>query len=110
MPEKRLLLLSNSKNFGQGYLEHAEAQIKDFLGESVRKVLFIPFAAVRYSFDVFADLVRACFDHLGYEMASLHKSDDPRQAVLAAEAIIVGGGNTFHLLHHLCERALLEPI
>jgi len=110
MPEKRLLLLSNSKNFGQGYLEHAEAHIKDFLGEPVRKLLFIPFAAVRYNFDEFADAVRARFDHLGYELASIHESDDPRQALQAAEAIIVGGGNTFHLLRHLYDRALLEPI
>jgi dipeptidase E len=110
MPEKRLLLLSNSKNVGQGYLEHAEAQIKDFLGEFVRQALFIPFAAVRYSFDEFAASVRARFDQLGYELASIHESDDPGQALQAADAIIVGGGNTFHLLRHLYERDLLAPI
>src|SRR4051794_23184571 len=101
MPDKRLLLLSNSKNFGQGYLEHAEPYIKDFLGEPVRKVLFIPFAAVRYTFDEFADSVRERFEHMGYELDSIHLSDDPYQAMQTAEAIIVGGGNTFHLLHHL---------
>jgi dipeptidase E len=110
MPDKRLLLLSNSKNYGQGYLEHAEAHIKDFLGESVRKVLFIPFAAVRYTFDEFADNVRQRFKHMGYELDSLHASDDHRQAMQEAEAIIVGGGNTFHLLHHLYQRDLLEAI
>src|SRR5438270_2281653 len=110
MPDKRLLLLSNSRNFGQGYLEHAEPQIKDFLGEPVRKVLFIPFAAVRYTFAQFADTVRERFGDFGYELDSIHASDDPSQAVQAAEAIIVGGGNTFHLLHHLYQRDLLEPI
>ena len=110
MPDKRLLLLSNSKNFGQGYLEHAEAHIKDFLGEPVRKALFIPFAAVRYTFDEFADTVRERFEHMGYELDALHASDDPRQAVQTAAAIIVGGGNTFHLLHHLYQRDLLEVI
>ena len=110
MPEKRLLLLSNSKNYGQGYLEHAETQIKDFLGERVRKVLFIPFAAVRYTFDEFADSVRERFEHMGYELDSLHASGDLRQAMQTAEAIIVGGGNTFHLLHHLHQRGLMETI
>jgi Peptidase E len=110
MPDKRLLLLSNSKNYGQGYLEHAEAHIKDFLGERVRKVLFIPFAAVRYTFDEFADSVRERFEHMGYELDALHASDDPRQAIQDAEAIIVGGGNTFHLLHHLYQRGLIETI
>jgi dipeptidase E len=110
MPDKRLLLLSNSKNFGQGYLEHAETPIKDFLGKRVRKVLFIPFAAARYTFDEFADSVRERFEHIGYELDALHISDDPRQAIQDAEAIIVGGGNTFHLLHHLYLRGLIETI
>ena len=110
MPDKRLLLLSNSINAGQGYLEHAEADIKDFLGEPVRKVLFIPFAAVRFTFDEFADRARERFEHFGYELNSIHASPDPRQAVQNAEAIIVGGGNTFHLLHHLYQHDLLADI
>lgn len=110
MPDKRLLLLSNSRNYGQGYLEHAESHIKAFLGEAVRRVLFIPFAAVRFSFEQFADTVRERFKHFGYELDSIHASDHPRRAVEEAEAIIVGGGNTFHLLHHLYERDLLTAI
>ena len=110
MPDKRLLLLSNSKNFGQGYLEHAEAHIKDFLGTQVRKVLFVPFAAVRYTFDEFADIVRERFAQFGYGLDSIHASADARQAVQAAEAIIVGGGNTFQLLRCLYQHDLLDAI
>jgi dipeptidase E len=110
MADKRLLLLSNSKNFGQGYLEHAEAYIKDFLGAAVRKVLFIPFAAVRYTFDDFSASVGERFHEFGYDLDAVHTSRDARQAVQAAEAIVVGGGNTFHLLHHLYWHDLLEPI
>jgi dipeptidase E len=107
---KRLLLLSNSKNYGQGYLEHAEPYIKDFLGRRVRKVLFIPSAAVRYSFDQFAESVRERFEQFGYQLDSVHASDSAVEAVQAAEAIVVGGGNTFHLLHHLYRCDLLAPI
>lgn len=110
MPDKRLLLLSNSKNFGQGYLEHAEAHIKDFLGTQVRKVLFVPFAAVRYTFDEFAGIVRERFAQFGYGLDSIHASADARQAVQAAEAIIVGGGNTFQLLRCLYQHDLLDAI
>ena len=110
MADRRLLLLSNSKNFGQGYLDHTEADIKDFLGARVRKVLFVPFAAVRYTFDEFADSVRERFAQFGYGLDSIHASADARQAVRAAEAIIVGGGNTFHLLRHLYQHELLEAI
>src|ERR1700742_3553118 len=110
MPDNRLLLLSTSKNAGQGYLEHAEAEIKDFLGAQVRKVLFIPFAAVRYSFDQFVESVGERFQQMGYELTSVHMADDPVQAVQDAEAVVVGGGNTFHLLHSLYRHDLLEPI
>ncbi|HJQ25641.1 MAG TPA: dipeptidase PepE [Blastocatellia bacterium] len=110
MPDRRFLLLSNSRNYGQGYLEHAEAEIKTFLGDRVRKVLFIPFAAVRFTFDQFAKSVGQRFSDFGYELDSVHASADARQAVADAEAIVVGGGNTFHLLHRLYERELLEAI
>jgi dipeptidase E len=110
MSKRRLLLLSNSKNFGQGYLEHAESHIKDFLGARNRKVLFIPFAAVRITFDDFAALVGDRFRQMGYELDSIHRAGDARQAVAGAEAIAVGGGNTFHLLHQLYENDLLDII
>lgn len=38
----RLLLISNSTNAGEGYLQHAKEQIKNFLGESPVQALFIP--------------------------------------------------------------------
>jgi dipeptidase E len=110
MSKKRLLLLSNSKNDGQGYLEHAERAIKDFLGEKVRTVLFVPFAGVRISFDEFASLVRTRFQEMGYELTSVHEANDPHDAVKNAEAIVVGGGNTFHLLKLLYETGLLEIV
>ena len=110
MADRRLLLLSNSRNSGQGYLEHAEAHIKEFLGPRVRRVLFIPFAAVRYTFDEFAASVRERFAEFGYALDSVHERADAAQAVREAEAIIVGGGNTFHLLRHLYQHELLEPI
>jgi dipeptidase E len=110
MSQKRLLLLSNSKNYGQGYLEHAEAMIKDFLGETIESVLFIPYAVVRLSFDEFAAMVRGRFQTMGYELASVHEANDPVDAVKNAEAIVVAGGNTFHLLKCLYDTKLLEAI
>jgi len=40
---RRLLLISNSTNHGQGYLDHVLGEIDDFLGP-VRRLLFVPFA------------------------------------------------------------------
>jgi dipeptidase E len=40
---RRLLLISNSTNHGQGYLDHVLGEIDGFLGP-VRRLVFVPFA------------------------------------------------------------------
>lgn len=106
----RLLLLSNSKNYGGEYLAHAADEIRDFLEPSVHTALFVPFAAVRVSWDDFTATVRAKFEALGYGLEGAHAARDAKAAVRAAEAIVVGGGNTWQLLAKLHETGLLEAI
>ena len=110
MSRKRLLLLSNSINYGRGFLEHAVADIKAFLGAQVKRVLFVPFAGVARSYDEYAAAVSGRFEEMGYALDSIHRAADPVEAVRGAEAIAVGGGNTFHLLRELYETALVESI
>ncbi|HUQ31999.1 MAG TPA: dipeptidase PepE [Pyrinomonadaceae bacterium] len=110
MSHKRLLLLSNSMNYGREFLEHAVTDIKDFLGANVRRVLFVPFAGVTRSYDEFAATVSDRFQEMGYELDSVHKAADACEAVRRAEAIAVGGGNTFHLLRALYETGLITQI
>jgi len=103
----RILLISNSTLFGGGYLDHAEAEIRDFLGE-VERVLFVPFAL--YDCDAYAATAAERFKKMGYELTSAHHAADPFQAVADTEAIFIGGGNTFRLLKTLYDQSLLEPI
>lgn len=110
MSNRRLLLLSNSKNFGHEYLEHARDHIRDFLGAEVRRVLFVPYAGVRATYDDFSSMVSERFRQIGYDIDSIHKAADARAEILSAEAIAVGGGNTFHLLNGLYKNDLLESI
>jgi dipeptidase E len=110
MAAPRLLLLSNSKNVGHGYLEHAEPHIQDFLGPSVRTVLFVPYAAVRVPFDAFTETVAARFGAMGYGVEPIHRARSPKAAVRQAEAIVVGGGNTFQLLATLHAKGLVAAI
>ncbi|UCE03319.1 MAG: dipeptidase PepE [Candidatus Latescibacterota bacterium] len=110
MGTRRLLLLSNSTNFGGGFLEHATDAIQSFLGADVHELLFIPFAAVRFSYDAFAARVQESLAPMGYRVRSIHTTEDAVAAVGAAEAIVVGGGNTFRLLELLYRYELLEPI
>ena len=102
---KRLLLISNSTLHGSGYLDHAEAEIRSFLGH-VNRILFIPFALNDH--DSYAAKARNRFSAMGYEFESIHEAQDPLEAVEAMEAIFIGGGNTFRLLKALYAFDLLE--
>jgi dipeptidase E len=110
MADKRLLLLSSSVVSGAGYLEYYEGGIKDFLGAGVKRVLFVPFAGVVRTLDEYASMVRERFEAMGYKLDSVHEALDAHEAVRKAEAVVVGGGNTFHLLRGLYESALIERL
>jgi dipeptidase E len=108
--DRQLLLLSNSTNYGKEWLEHAEKDIQKFLGEDIQDVLFIPYAGVTITFDEYTERARKKFGELGYGINSVHETDDPVTAVRDAEAIAVGGGNTFHLVYNLHKYGLIQPI
>ena len=103
----RLLLISNSTLHGSGYLDHAESEIRDFLGDG-KRVLFVPFAL--HDMDKYAAQACARFEQMGFELASIHKAAEPAQAVREADAIFIGGGNTFRLLKTLYDNDLVEVI
>jgi dipeptidase E len=84
--------------------------IKDFLGNAPVKALFIPYAAVTFSYDEYEAKVKARFNEIGHEIVSVHRFSDPVAAVAEAGSIVVGGGNTFHLLKEVRRNGLLEPI
>lgn len=103
----QLLLISNSTLYGSGYLDHAESEIRDFLGE-VKRVLFVPYAL--HDRDAYAETAIQRFAKMGYELTSIHTTAHPVRAVRDTEAIFIGGGNTFRLLKALYEFNLLDPI
>ena len=107
---KRLLLISNSTMAGEPYLQYPLPYIKTFLGEKPVNAVFIPFAAVTFSYDEYETMVQERFSSLGYSITSIHHFDNPQEAVAKAEAIVVGGGNTWHLVRELHDRNLMTPI
>lgn len=106
----RLLLLSNSTNPEGTFLGHVGDVLRDFLPSAVQRVLFVPYAGVRLSWDDYAARVAERLGTLGLAVDALHEADDPVAAVQRAEAIVVGGGNTFHLVKHLYESHLVRAI
>jgi dipeptidase E len=104
---KRILLISNSTLYGGGYLDHAETEIRSFLGGS-KRVLFVPFAL--HDRDSYTATAQKRFNQMGYELSSVHTASDPKQAVVDTDAVFIGGGNTFRLLKALYDFNLLDPI
>lgn len=107
---KRLLLLSNSTNFGEPFLQYPIKSIEQFLASCAREVLFVPYAGVRISFSDYLVRVRERFHEIGIAVKSVHETDNPAAAVETASAIVVGGGNTFCLLDRLYKHGLVELI
>jgi dipeptidase E len=104
----RLLLISTSTLYGGGYLDHCAAAIEGFLRPDVSRVLFVPYAL--FDRDAYAGRARDRFARMGFELDSIHDATGPAMAVERAEAIFVGGGNTFRLLDALWRNDLIEPI
>lgn len=104
---KRILLISNSTLYGSGYLDHAEAEIRGFLGD-LKRVLFVPFAL--YDRDKYAATAEQRFAKMGYQLSSIHTADNPKQALEETDAVFIGGGNTFRLLKALYDHDLISPI
>jgi dipeptidase E len=96
----RLLLISSSNVHGYGYLDHPEPAMREFLGASLR-VAFVPFALHDHA--AYIAKVRERLGRMDLDVVSIDDLD-------RADALFVGGGNTYRLLKTLYERDLLAPI
>lgn len=105
----RLLLLSNSRDAEGRYLHHARAALAERL-DGVRHAVFVPWAGVTVSWDDYAALAGEAFAAVGCTLDALHRLRDPVAAVRDADAIVVGGGNTFHLLARLHATGVLDAV
>jgi len=106
----KLLLLSNSTNPGEPYLFWPGTEIQVFLGNNPVNALFIPYAAVTFSYDEYETKVETRFSELGHHVTSIHHAEDPVKAVEEAQAIVVGGGNTWQLVRQMHDLGIIEPI
>lgn len=115
---EKLLLISNSTMAGAPYLEWCKDTIASFYKKhNVKKVLFIPYAGVNIasesievSYDAYIGKVANVFSKYGIEFTSIHKEKSPVEATKNAEAICVGGGNTFHLVYMLHKTGVMSVI
>jgi dipeptidase E len=105
--ERQLLLISNSTLFGRGYLDHAEEEIRELMGAKTR-IVFIPYAL--HDRRGYARKAENRFRDMGLSLTSIHDLSNMPRAIDEADAVFIGGGNTFRLLTALHDYGLLEPI
>lgn len=111
--QANLLLVSASKADNTPYLSHAKPWLVEHFGG--REVLFIPYAGVGmshadYTQRVAMALTGTATGEQDIQVRGIESYADPKQAIANAQAIAVGGGNTYVLLKTLYERGLLDLI
>lgn len=106
----RLLLLSNSTNPGDSYLNHARKWISHFFGAETKTIAFVPWAGVTLSYKDYCYRVRTALEPLGFRIVSVHEVPGPAALIHDSDAIAIGGGNTFKLLKMLEDHKLMDVI
>lgn len=101
-----LLLLSNSTNFGSTPWAHAREVARPLV--EGRTVAFVPYALADH--DGYTAAIAEAFAPMGANVVGLHTHDDRSAALAEADAVYVGGGNTWRLLKTLQEDGLLAPL
>ncbi|MCI5073312.1 dipeptidase PepE [bacterium] len=76
--------------------------------QKAKQVVFIPYALADH--DLYEQKMQQYHDDLDCELVGIHQFDSPSKAIEKAEAIYIGGGNTFRLLYRLQEYKLIEVI
>ena len=104
-----LLLISNSTNAGEAYLKYPIHEIAKSL-EGIDEVVFVPYAAVTFSYDEYEAKVQDRLNEIGVKVRSIHHAINKRNFIRHAKAIMIGGGNTFALLKKMQEEDLLDMI
>lgn len=109
MALNRILAFSSSRVGTGEYLETAAPLIRRFLGDNTLQVAFIPFALVNNDYESYLAKVQNGLKNLPYNI-SLTTHENARELLEKADVIMVGGGNTFKLLHDIYELKLLDII
>ncbi len=95
---------------GEPYLQYPMPEIKNFLGNNPLEIIFVPYAAVTFSYDEYEAKVNERFNEIGQRVRSIHHFENMSRAITTADAIVVGGGNTWHLVRKMHQLDLMKPI
>lgn len=98
---KKMIIASTSAVFGSGYLEYLLPTLKEHF-KNVKTLVFIPFARPGgITYDAYTEIAKKAFSKIDIDVKGVHEFENKEKAILNAEAIFTGGGNTFELVNQL---------
>jgi len=107
---KHLLIASTSTLHGSGYLNYILDELTVFFKDA-NSILFIPYARPSgISHEEYTHKVTEAFSKINKKVKGIHEFENPVDAIKNAEAIFVGGGNTFVLTNQLYKSNLIEVL
>jgi dipeptidase E len=106
---KKILAFSSSRAGNGGFLQTVVPVVSSFLGKQPSEIVFLPFASVKNDYGDYTNVVRQAFDGTQFNISGATRADAKSQ-LENADVIMVGGGNTFKLLHHLYAHGLLDLV
>ena len=107
---KKLIIASTSTLHNNDYLEYLLPTLVGFFKEA-KTILFIPYArpsGITYS--EYTEIVEKAFIKIDKKVVGIHEFENPKEAIQNADAIFVGGGNTFELVHQLYKNAVIDSL
>lgn len=107
---RHIIIASTSTTHGSGYLEYLLDDLKVFF-KNVNNILFIPYARPSgIPHDDYTEKTKTAFSKIKKNIIGIHTFENPVEAIKNAEAIFVGGGNTFELTYQLYKNKLITPL
>lgn len=107
---KKIIIASTSTIHNQSYLEYLLPTLQHHFKPG-STVVFIPYARPSgISHEDYTAKVREALASINVQVKGIHEFADPQEAVLQADGIFTGGGNTFLLVRQLYANDLIETL
>tara|TARA_X000000950_G_scaffold259744_1_gene328428 strand:+ start:307 stop:1008 length:702 start_codon:yes stop_codon:yes gene_type:complete len=107
---KKMIIASTSTIHNSGYLEYLLPTLSTFF-KDVKTILFIPYARPSgITYDAYTAIAKKGFASINMDVKGIHEFQNSKEAIINAEAIFTGGGNTFELVNQLYKNDVLSTL
>ena len=105
-----MIIASTSTIYGSGYLDYLLPTLQTHF-KGIKTILFIPYARPGgISYEKYTTIASKAFAKINVTVKGIHEYENPKKAILNAEAIFTGGGNTFELVNQLYKNDVLSDL